>query len=157
MLKRLNKKEIVAKWDMIKVAIEKALPDIASKNPNRMEQIYNNLMIGTMHCWAVYRKVEREDALIGIGTTTFTYDLCSGSKLLLGYTAYTFGNATDEEWMEGYQELLEFAKENKCERVCAYTNVPRMFDINKLSDGYAVLYITSPPLMNFSSEVEKEE
>ncbi len=76
---------------------------------------------------------------------------------LLGCLTAAYAYEYDEEWMEGYQELLEFAKEHNCERVTAYTDVPRMLDINKHLGGYAKLFITSPPLMNFSSEEKKEE
>jgi len=158
MLRMLGKKEITARWDFIKIAIEKSLPIIASSLSDHMEYVYSNLLLGTMQCWVSYKDVEREDTISCVGTTTFIYDLCTNGKMLLGYSIYSLGSGvTDKELEEGYPVLLKFAKDNKCERFCAYTDVMRVAEMAKLLGATGTIFLTSPPLMDNSSEEKQED
>ena len=146
MLRRLSKEEIIKRWDVIKLAIERSLPPIASDKPNRIQQIYNNLMLGTVQCWGSYRDVEKEDTLNGIGTTTIVYDFTSGAKMLLGYSVLSVGEIREEDWIEGYRQLEDFAREQGCEKICAYTTNPRIVEVAKSLGATGYVLLLSPQL-----------
>jgi hypothetical protein len=157
MLRRLSKEEIVQRWNTIKLAIERSLPPIASGKDTRMQQIYNNLMLGTVQCWGSYRDIEKEDTLNGIGTTTIVYDFTSGAKMLLGYTAFAVGEIREEDWIDGYQQLVDFAIEHGCENICAYTANPRIFEIGKQFGATGAMFLVSPALIQSVSKLEKKK
>ena len=145
MLKRFSKEEIQKRWELISMAIEKSMPPIASGRAERMTNIKNNLMLGTLQAWGVYRN-ESEDSLVAVGTTTVIYDFCSGAKQLLGYSIYSIDEVEDEVWADAYKELAKFAKEHKCENICAYTESQRVFDVAKQLGSKCSLYVVFPSL-----------
>lgn len=154
MLRRLSKEEIANRWEVISHAIEQALPPIASIKEQRMNQIYNNLMLGTVQCWGSYGDVEKEDTLNGIGTTTIVYDFTSGGKMLLGYTVFAVRKIEQEEWVEGYKQLEEFALANDCERICIYTDNPRVVEVAKQFGASGYAFLISPALIQSVSKLE---
>lgn len=156
MLRQLKKEEIADKWNLISQSIEKALPPIASSKESRMRQVYNNLMLGTMQCWASYEQVGGKEVLNGIGTTTIIYDLNSGTKMLLGYSMYSIRGITDSSVIEGYPQLVEFAKEHGCECLCAYTEDRRVAELAAGLGAKASIFLTLPTMIQSVSKLESE-
>ena len=151
MLVRLNKQEIHDRWEKgIRTAVESSLPPIAgNKEEERLQRIWNNLMLGTMQCWCNYSEKAKE-VLNGIGLTTFTYDLCSGAKFLLIYTAFSVAKTDPDDWVIGYQTLADFAIEHDCERVCCYTQEEKIVKNAKAVGATGFAYMLFPPLMKKS-------
>ena len=66
MLRRFTRPEIEREWERLKAAIEQALPPISGGHEKRMEQVYNNLLLGTLQCWGIYEGEEKEAKIEGV-------------------------------------------------------------------------------------------
>lgn len=123
MLIRLLPEQASEHWDEIKVAINAALPPIAGMQSDRMSNILSGILTEDITVWISTEKREDANLITGIVLTNFTYDKPSGTKSLLLYCVYGYGQGRLESWSEGYETLRKFAKGQGCNRIIGYTDV----------------------------------
>jgi len=128
MLVKLTPEQIAREWEAIKTAVVNSLPPIAAGAEDRTSNILNSLLIGQLHCWVGTNDANR---IIAIIITSVVSDSASGIKSLLIYSMYSFANLTDRDWAEGFVTFKHFAKSIGCNRICAYTEVPKIINLFK--------------------------
>jgi hypothetical protein len=145
MLVQLLSEQVAEYWNIIKYAVEGSLPPIANEAYDKMNRILEALLTDQMQCWVSYREEESGRVLEGILITTITGDFCSDIKSLLVYSLYGF-NATEQAWAEGFSTISKWAKSKGCNRIIAYTDVPRIIEIIQQLGGEAKYSLVSLPL-----------
>ena len=143
MLVKLLPANIAEYWDIIKYAAENSLPPIVWENQNTMNNILESLLSDRMQCWVSYK--EEGHKIDGVVITTVSEDLASGSKNLLIYCLYAFGDTDKDTWVEGWTALSKYGKSLGCHRMVAYTEEPKMVQITwKLGGDARYTFCTLP-------------
>jgi len=144
MLVKLLSDQIANYWNVIRYAIEQALPPIANEEYNKMNRILESLLNGSMDCWV---SVDEENKKIeGVMVTTFSEDYCSGVRNLLVYSVFGYNEISNKSWSEGFETISKWAKHNGCYRIIAYTDVERIKEVVKSLGGEARYTLISIPL-----------
>jgi hypothetical protein len=125
MLVALLPDQVDMHWDILKVAIQKCLPPIASHRNHSMNRILENLLSGNMVCWLAVVGGKIEGFLI----TTVIEDYCTDTKTMLLYAV--FGEVDRSVWEAGYETVNKHAKELGCDFIAYYTMQPHVVEIGK--------------------------
>lgn len=133
MLLRLLEPQINDYWQVIRYAVQNSVPPFTYDSPEKMNNIYDALLNGDMQCWVYLDPKDNGESpdLDAVALTTVTQDGVSGVRNLEVYSLYGLAFMQDRAWQEGLQGLMEYAKGQKCHRIIAYSNVPRMIDVAK--------------------------
>lgn len=134
MLIRLLPDQAANCWDDIKEAIEKSLPPVVGMQSDRMQNILTALLLEELIAWI---SVNKEKVIDGIVITSFVFDKSSGTKSLLLYCLYGYGEVCRSSWEEGVETLRKFAKHSGCQRVIGYTDVHSLVEWVKKVGGEA--------------------
>ncbi len=124
MLIRLLPEQASRYWGDIKMAVEKSLPPIVGMQVDRMNNILTSVLSGLTTVWVSTEQRPEGNVITGIVLTKFIHDDASGTKSLLIYCLYGYGDGKLESWESGFETLRTFAKGNGCHRIIAYTDVP---------------------------------
>lgn len=127
----LRHEDISKQWDVIRFTIEQSSPPIAIAAPETMNNTLKALMTGRLRCWVMLRG----EKLLAMATTMFTIDDVSRIKDLMLYTLFGFSFVSEEEWQYGAGKLREYARDNKCHRIVAYTCVKRLLSLAEALGG----------------------
>ena len=146
MLVKLLPEQISEYWDIIKYAVENSLPPIANEAYDKMNRILEALLCDSMQCWVLYSEIEDKRKLEAVVVTTLSTDLSSGVRSLMVYSLYGFSDLSDEAWKSGYETLARWGKGLGCNRVTAYTDVPKVCEVVKNLGGEARYMFVSLPL-----------
>jgi len=117
-------------WDDISAAIESSLiPTSSEANDMRMFHIQKTLMSGAAGCWLVIRGEKTILMIVAyINEDGFTKD-----RNLVIYSIYAFEYIADSIWIYLNTEFKTMAKNHGCNKILAYSSIPRVVDIvNKL-------------------------
>ncbi len=120
MLLKLMPEQVVRYWDFFKEGFEKSLPPIAGESPDRMNNILESLLVGGMTMWISFRK-ETEVEATGFLVTQMVVDQPSKTKSCLLYAMYSPDGFTFEEWKEGFEGIIKYAKARDCNRLTAFS------------------------------------
>ena len=146
MLIRLLPDQAGKYWEDIKVAIEESLPPTVGQQSDRMSNILQALLTDEVTAWISLEDRDDKNLITGIVLTTFTFDKISGTKALLLYCVYGYGEYNRKSWYEGAQTLAKFAKSEKCHRIVGYTDVPSMIEFVKKIGGETRYTFVSLPM-----------
>lgn len=122
MLVRLLPDQVSDNWSLIKQAIEETLHPTYDESPEKTNNIFESLLLGSMVCWASMKKKDDVSYLEGILITTVMEDKFSKTRNLLVYCIYSFTNqSTDLSWEQGLCQLIEFGRSLRCTKLVGYT------------------------------------
>jgi hypothetical protein len=146
MLLKLLPEQVAKNWETFKDAIEASLPPVVGQASDRMNNILKSALIGKVECWVSFQNedgLRKIDALI---LTTFTGDDISGTKNLLIYTFYGYGELSQKSWEEGCVAIFKYAKSRGCCRVIAYSDKDSIISGIKRMGGNTDYTFISVPL-----------
>lgn len=123
MLIRLLPEQVANCWEDIRVAIEASLPPVVGMQSDRMQNILEALLLEELIAWI---SVDKDKVVDGVVVTSFMVDKNSGTKSLLLYCLYGYGEICRSSWEEGVETLRKFAKHSGCHRVIGYSDVPSL-------------------------------
>ncbi len=126
MLVKLLPDQVSEHWDEIRLAIEKALPPIMLKSDRAMVNILKSILSDYMQCWVMWVNKDSEAEIRAILTTTIEIDRVCEMKYLLIYSFYTIKPLLPELAVSTIDTLKKFARGRGCQKLVAYTNIPRM-------------------------------
>ena len=122
MLVRLLPDQISDNWELIKHAIKESVPPTHNESPEKINNIFESLLLESMACWASIKKREEGTYLEGILITTVLEDKFSKTRNLLVYCIYSFTNqSTDLSWEQGLCQLIKYGRSLKCDKLVGYT------------------------------------
>lgn len=143
MLVQLSSEQVAEYWDYIKYGIEEALIPTVGLHDERMSHVLEAIMYGKMIVWISADKTTK--IIGGIVVTTLRTDELSGTKSLLIYALYSTDSSVSA-WSEGLAQLTAYAKNEKCHKILAYSNVPEIIKYVESIGGSADLRLLILPL-----------
>lgn len=132
MLIKLTPEQIIANWSVIFYAVSASLPPISEYSDIGMVEIKRKLLSDEMQCWAV---VDKEEKITLLATTVIVSDLGTGIYNLLIYSLFAVSPLDESKLSEELFSLKIFAKENKCKKIIAYSNIPKIINLVKNLGG----------------------
>lgn len=126
MLLRLNTSQVTKHWGFIAKHVLASLP--VSLN-SKIASLKKALTAGNAQVW-VYIENKKIKAVM---TTAVFYDMCFDVRRLNLYTISRVGSdpITPDEYSRGFDTLMQFAKDNDCVSIMAYTVNERVVDVAK--------------------------
>lgn len=131
MLVKLFPEQVGEYWNFLMPAIRDSLPPTADPD-SMMSNVLEGLLQGLLHCWIV---TNENCDIKAVCTTTFSFDVGTGTKNLIIYSLYWFTQLGKNEILEGIEILSTFAQANNCKRVCAYSCSPQVIKAAKMLNG----------------------
>lgn len=143
MVSKLNKELIAKNWDEIAPSIEVSLPPTTNTSDRRMLNILQSSLEGRMQVW-VMRDDDTEE-LQAVLTTTIMLDTVSEAPYLLIYTLYGYDKPIPNKALtEGFKVLEEFAKQNYCRQISAFSMNPAVDLIARKYNANPTTYYSFP-------------
>ncbi|RLJ00940.1 MAG: hypothetical protein DRP08_06130 [Candidatus Aenigmatarchaeota archaeon] len=109
--------DIQEKWEFILPSI---LQVLRGDRKEVIERIKEGFETGALQCWAFVK----EGKVVGIMTTVIVEEPILKTLRLLVFSVAGF-DLDLKELNGGFEALVDFAKENGCEAICAYTHDKR--------------------------------
>jgi len=124
MVRKLTNSQLSENWNDLKTAIVRALPPKVDQESS-LVRLLEKALSGEAQVW-----VGMEDERIKfIAVTTFILDPVTEEKHLLIYALYGYSVLSEDLWKEGIEILVSFARDTKCRKITAYTEVPRVLEM----------------------------
>lgn len=146
MLLKLLPGQITDYWDVVKEAIERALPPIIGEGPNKMHNILEDLITGEVQCWAAFRPKPEGPEMVAIVLTTVVGDRRTETRSLLLYAICSFKKTQGSDWIEGFDALGKYAKKMNCVRFIAYTKEDNLIELAKKFGGNTDYHFITVPI-----------
>ena len=147
MLVRLLPDQVANNWDIIKVAVAEGGPPTVVTDPNKLNNLFESLLIGRMVCWA---SMLNDEEMEGLLITTVQEDKISGARSLMVYCIYSFTSAsTDLTWQEGLAKIMRFAITQRCDQIIGYTTNDSIIKfVERVGGDASQRFITIPLYQN---------
>ena len=128
-LLKLSPEQLMQHWPYVKECILLALPPYVAESADSIIRIQEQLLIGSLECWACIR--EETGEFYGIVTTQIVADEATMTKNLLLFSVTLTEEHEHEIWREGYVYLSRYAASKGCNSIVAYTNQEAMIMLAK--------------------------
>lgn len=156
MLVKLLPDQISDNWDLIKHAIKESVPPTHNESPEKLNNIFESLLLGNMVCWASVKKHEKGTLVEGILITTILEDRYSKTRNLLVYLIYSFANqSTDLSWEQGLCQLIKYGRSLNCDSLVGYSKNENIIRYAQRVGANLETFI-SIPLLKKLTEVQCE-
>lgn len=134
MLVRLLAEQIACRWDVIKHALNDALPPTADRTLEGFNNILERLLNGEMHCWL---SLEHEGSEAKAVVVTGVVEDFSGPRSLLIYCFARLGDSgiESDEFSNIFNTLRKFAVSKSCVSICYYTALEGFIKMAKWLGG----------------------
>jgi hypothetical protein len=133
MLVQLLPDQVAKYWEQIKFAVQSSFPPTATATDLNMNKVLTALLAGSLVAWASVDKESKK--IVAIVTTTIMDDACSDSKNLLIYSLFGLSNIGKDNWTDGYETLMKYAKGKGCNKLVAFTKVDLIKKLAKYYGG----------------------
>jgi hypothetical protein len=128
MLLRLLPDQVARYWEEVfRDQMAATLPHIQGQvsEVEKMNNILESFLLGQLVMWLSYEKGEEGMIKIsGFLVTQLIVDGPSRTKSCLIYSIYSPDGFGDQQWLEGFKALSEYARSRGCTRITAYTQSP---------------------------------
>ena len=148
MLIRLTVEQISSFWDIIRYAVEQALPPVAGEGPDKMNNVLESLLEGSSDCWTSYEREDNEIKINAVLITKVLIDSVTNTRSLLIYSLYGYNEIDNGSWTEGYKALIKWAIKCKCVRIVGYTDEEKIIRVVEHMGGEAKFRFISLPITN---------
>lgn len=134
MLIKVMPEQISTNWNLFKHAIIEALPPTSDiRHDDALVNVLQSLVSDKLQMWLIVR--EKENGVIAVLTTQIVHDEITRSNVLVLYTLYGTQKMEMVDFIDSLSTLRNFAKVNKCHKVIAYTNIPKIIELVKVLGG----------------------
>lgn len=117
MLLKMLPEQINTQWEIIRPAIEEAMPHEYVPDERYMTNVLESLLSDKMHCWLI---VDGEDVK-ALCVTNFVVDP-GGEQSLFIYALYGYKPVPLSMWTNAFESLGKWAKRYNCAEVIAFTD-----------------------------------
>ena len=119
-LLKLSPEQLMQYWPYVRECIILALPPYVTSNADNIIRIQEQLLIGSLECWACIEDTIGE--FCGIVTTQVVVDEATLTKNLFLFSVTLTEEHDHSIWQEGYVYLSKYAASKGCGSIIAYTN-----------------------------------
>ena len=127
----LSPEQVTEDWEAIEFAISESLPPDELALPTTLDAVYKGLMAGQYECLMFFKNDTPYTTLI----LRYQVNEFSVTKQLFIYSMYSYVPITNTDWFRIFTLLRDRAVANKCDKILAYSNVARVFEIVKSLGG----------------------
>ena len=125
MMRMLTSEQVSTYWDDIKAHLIYALPPHLGNSEDSLSRILEGLLVGTCQAWVLIHEKE----VYGMATTTYAIEAATMTKNLMIFSLSAYQVVSDELWEIAFNEIKGFAQKQECEKLIAYTSVPRILQL----------------------------
>jgi hypothetical protein len=125
MLIKVLPNQIAERWKALEPIIKVSLPPMITGSDAAMKEILQALISGRLNCW-LYGKDEK--SIYAVLTTKVVNDTETGCRNLIIFSLTGIRAMNDSIWRDGYSLLRQFAKQQGCKNIIAYTNSKRVIE-----------------------------
>lgn len=129
MLLKLQPDQITNYWEDIKAAIIYAVPPLAQASQEGLNELLEGLLAGRMQAWTLYEVEEGAVKIYALIVTTVWVEIGTLGRNLLIYALYGYSFVKPELWKGALEILRKFARANDCQKIVAFSKVPRIWEI----------------------------
>ncbi len=119
-LLKLSPEQLMEHWPYVKECIILALPPYVTCDVDNILRIQEQLLIGSLECWACVNDASGE--FLGIATTQVVVDEVTMTKNLFLFSVTLTEESEDYIWQEGYLHFSRYAVSKGCNAIIAYTD-----------------------------------
>lgn len=130
MLRQLDPVQIAEHWNEIKEHMRVGLLPFVAVDEEHLTTLLESMLAGVMNVWILFTKEPLK--MYGMATTTFIWDPVTLTKNLVLFSISSYSTITPDLWNEVKKVLSDYAKENKCNNVIAYSSVPDVIRLAQL-------------------------
>lgn len=139
MLLRLSADQVQRFWNDIRDGLKASMPPLAAQNMSSVNQVMENILLGKMHAWVLYKQTGDAQAphaeIYALLITQEWVEPGSFTKNLLIYALYGYSFVPEELWQSGLVKLRAYAKSKGCLSIVAFTEVDRVLEIIRQLGG----------------------
>jgi hypothetical protein len=115
MMNKLVPDQLEQLWDSIRYGL---ISSLAKTSEEILQNILCQLLKGEMQCWCFY---DDDKKIYGYIVTSIITDSNTKDKSLLIYSLFLYKRITADIWKKGITSLNDFAKENGCNMIEAWS------------------------------------
>ena len=119
-LLKLSPEQLMEHWPYVKECILIALPPYVTSDADNILRIQEQLLIGSLECWACIHDTTEE--FLGIVTTQVVVDEATMTKNLFLFSVTLTEEHENSVWQEGYLHFSRYAVSKGCSTIIAYTD-----------------------------------
>jgi hypothetical protein len=133
MLVRLLPEQAARHWKELEDILLRSLPPDVYLNEESTTNILQAINLGTLVIWVSVTPNDKEKTttIHAVVSTMIANDSITGTRNLLIYTLTAVGHIPDDEYVEGYKNIVAYAKSRGCHKVIAFSNNDRVLDVAK--------------------------
>ena len=132
-------------WPYVRECIILALPPYVTSDANNMLRIQEQLLVGSLDCWAWIEDATGQ--FYGIVTTQIAVDEATLTKNLFIFSATLTEQHEDSIWREGYVYLSKYAVSKGCSSIISYTNQESLIMLAKRLGADTEWHLLKFPLL----------
>ena len=117
---KLSPEQLMQHWPYVKDCIMLALPPYVTSNADNIIRIQEQLLVGSLECWACVNDETGE--FYGIVTTQIAVDEATMTKNLFLFSVTITEEHEHRIWQEGYNHFSRYAASKGCSAIIAYTD-----------------------------------
>jgi hypothetical protein len=147
MLVQLLPDQVAKYWEQVKFAVQSSFPPTTVAEDVNLNKVLESLLSGSLVAWVSVDKESRK--IVAIVTTTIMEDACSSTRNLLIYSLFGVSNIGKENWTDGYETLMKYAKSKGCRHLVGFTRVELIKKLAKFYGGDVENTLISIDVNNF--------
>jgi len=147
MLERIENEKINEYWPIVLPGLKSSLPSPMWRNSEKGNRVLVALLMNAAQLWVECKKRKDKYADIRAFVITSVFDdFLSGSRSLMVYAMWRHGDKPIEPliWKAGVEKLNEFARENQCHQLTAYTDNDGVGKILKRAGWRGMEFLSIP-------------
>ena len=129
MITKLDPQRAVEIFDQVYGVLRLPLAKIENED-RRKELMMRDLLAGNLQFWVASKE---DKTVVAVAATRLMVDDYDGDRLLRIVSVWGFEKIPMEIWEEGFKEIGEFARRQKCKKVVAETDNRR---VEELADNF---------------------
>ena len=131
MIEKLSPQQVAVVWDEIKQKIRSQVAWETSDTERTLTNVLREIVSKKMQCWVASKVVKETKEVCGLLLTRINYDVIAEEKTLLIYAVYSFGFYKNDDWIDSFNVVRRYAKENGCKKMTAYSDNRRILDVSQ--------------------------
>lgn len=132
-LRKLTGEQVTKYWDLILESLYSSTVPESNLTEGMITEIFSKMLAEEMDVWFSLTPVEKDGkqslSLQGIVVTVIRHEPCSGTKYLLVYSAKGFRVVSSVARRQTWDTLMEYGRQNGCERLVSYTCRDRVANV----------------------------
>jgi len=130
---KLEPKDIAKYWDSLAPEIEKSFQSDLVADHRVLNKMLETLLLNLCEMWIIAKsKITSAGDISAFCITGFRIEMMTGIKSLVIFTLNSFAPLSRGQWREMISFAVQYARDNGCKRLCAYSYHENVIKISKI-------------------------